>query len=208
MFTERLQERYGLDEPILTNEIMAAFSEYSRPRVFQMIQEAEKNEQLIRYDTGVYYLPTQTEFGKSVISVNQVVNKKYIKNNGEIFGIYGRFVIALNFLLSYQVPNTIEVITNNETRRIREIEIRERRVILRKSRCPITNDNYTAYTIMELFSNLDLRQYQDDKAARDEIIKYIQTEQITKRDLFELAPVFPARTMKNLAGSGLLNEIA
>ena len=207
MFTERLRERYGLNEPILTNEIMAAFSEYSRPRVFQMIQEAEKNEQLIRYDTGVYYIPKKTEFGRSIISVNQVINKKYIGNNGEIFGIYWRLIIELNFLLSYQVPNTIEVITNNETRRIREIEIRNRRVILRRSRCPITNDNYKAYTVMELFSNLDLRQYREDKSARDEIINYILNERITKMDLFELAPVFPARTMKNLVWSGILNEI-
>ena len=208
MLVERLKDRYGLNEPILTNEIMAAFPEYSRPRVFQMIQEAEKSEQIIRYDTGVYYLPKQTEFGRSVISVNQVVDKKYIENNGEIFGIYGRLVIELNFLLSYQVPNTIEVITNNETRRVREIEIRNRRVILRRSRCPITNDNYKAYTIMELFSNIDLRQYREDTTARNEILRYLQIERITRQDLFALAPVFPARTMKNLAESGLLNEIA
>lgn len=129
-------------------------------------------------------------------------------NNGKIFGIYGRLVIELNFLLSNQVPNTIEVITNNETRRVREIKIRNRRVILRKSRCPITNDNYKAYTIMELFSNMDLRQYREDMTARNEIIKYLQSERIAQQDLFALAPVFPAQTMKNLAESRLLNEIA
>ena len=208
MLVEKLKDKYGFNKPILTNEIIDAFPQYSRGRIFQLLQEAERREEIVRYDTGVYYIPTKTEFGKSIISVNQVIDKKYIENNGEVFGIYGRFVIELNFLLSYQLPNTIEVITNNETRRVREVEIRNRRVVLRRSRCPITNDNYKAYTVMELFTLIDLRQYREDKTVRDEIKKYLSNEQIKKSDLFALASAFPARTMKNMAESGLLNEIA
>jgi len=208
VLVERLKKRFELNEPIFTDEILEIMQDYSRQRVYQMIAEADKQGSLIRYDKGIYYLPLQTEFGQSVPSVNSVVYKKYIKNNGNTFGIYGKYVIDLYFLTSYQVPNVIEVITNNESRKIREIEIRGRKVVLRKSRLPITNENVEAYTLMELFSNIDMRQYKEDKEIRDSVFKYIREKNITRNDVLSLADFFPAKTMKNLATSGVLYELA
>lgn len=162
----------------------------------------------MRFDTGIYYLPTISEFGRSVLAVNEVVNRKYITDNGETFGIYGKTVIDLNFLLSYQVPNTIEVITNKESRDIREIEIRGRKVVLRKSRLPITSENEGAYTIMELFNGIDMRRYQEDSMVRESISSYIKEKKINSQTIYSLANFFPAKTMKNLATSGVLYEIA
>ncbi len=208
MLIERLKTRFDIDEPIFTNEILEIMQDYSRQRVYQLIDEAIKKETLVRFDTGIYYLPTETEFGRSVLTVNDVVNRKYVKYKGETFGIYGRFVIELNFLVSYQVPNVIEVITNNESRKMREIEIRGRKVILRKSRLPITNENEGAYTLMELFNNIDMRQYYEEKMIRDSVSEYIRKKQITRSDILSLADAFPAKAMKNLATSGVLYEIA
>lgn len=208
MLIERLKTRFEIDEPIFTNEILEIMQDYSRQRVYQLIDEAIKKETLVRFDTGIYYLPTETEFGRSVLTVNDVVNRKYVKYKGETFGIYGRFVIELNFLVSYQVPNVIEVITNNESRKMREIEIRGRKVILRKSRLPITNENEGAYTLMELFNNIDMRQYYEEKLIRDSVSEYIKKKQITRSDILSLADAFPAKAMKNLATSGALYEIA
>lgn len=208
MFIEKLNRTFRKNEPIFTEEILSAFSQYSRPRVFQFINKAEGNGELVRFDTGVYYLPIVTEFGRSKITAEQVAEKKYVKYGNKIFGIYGRLVLELNFLLSTQVPNTIEIITNNEARRVREVLIGNRPFILRKARCPIDSGNYGAYTIMELFSNMDMRQYQESEYARKEIIKYMNKERITSKDLFSLASSFPARTTKNIVESGVLNDIA
>ncbi|HBD05825.1 MAG TPA: hypothetical protein DCY93_00245 [Firmicutes bacterium] len=208
MIVERLKKCFELNEPIFIDEILEIMQDYSRQRVYQMIAEADNQGTLIRYDKGIYYLPLQTEFGQSVPSVNSVVCKKYIKNKGNVFGIYGKYVIDLYFLASYQVPNVIEVITNNESRKIREINIRGRKVVLRKSRLPITNENVEAYTLMELFSNIDMRQYKEDKEIKDSVFKYIREKSITRKDVLSLADYFPAKTMKNLATSGVLYELA
>lgn len=207
MLVERLKTRFELNEPIFTNEILEVMQDYSRPRVYQLIGEAEKKGELVRYDNGIYYMPKQTEFGRSVPTVNSVVNKKYIRDKGDTFGIYGRYVIDLNFLVSYQVPNVIEVITNNESRKVREIEIRGRKVILRKSRLPITNENEAAYTLMELFNNIDMKQYQEELQIRDSVFEYIREKNITRSGILSLANAFPARAMKNIAISGVLYEV-
>lgn len=208
MLISRLEKRFGYDKPIFTEDIFECMKDYSRQRVYQLIAEAIKKEALERFDTGIYYLPTETEFGRSVLTVNEVVNRKYISDNGETFGIYGKYVIDLNFLLSYQVPNTIEVITNKASRDVREIEIRGRKIILRKSRLPITSKNEAAYTLMELFTDIDMRQYKGDPMVKESVSSYIKKKKINSGIIYSLASFFPARTMKNLATSGVLYEIA
>ncbi len=208
MLVERLKSNYPLNEPIFVNEILELMHDYTRQRVYQLITKAEENGSLVRYDNGIYYLPMKTEFGLSVPTVNSVVDKKYINYKGNTFGIYGKYVIDLNFLVSSQVPNVIEVITNNESRKVREIVIRGRKVILRKSRVLITNENASAYTLMELFNNMDMKQYEEDMQIRKAVFKYIQENQISRKIILNLADAFPAKAMKNLATSGVLYELA
>lgn len=207
MLIKKLKEQFKENVPIFTNEILKIMEEYSRQRVYQMINEALDEETLIRYDRGIYYLPKKTEFGRSILLLNDVINKKYIKNNGDVFGIYGKFVTDLNFLISTQVPNVIEVITNNETRKVREIEIRGRKIILRKSRTSITKENEGAYTLMELFNNINIRDFKENEQIKENIFNYIKEKQIKRDDLLNMAEIFPAKAMKNMMISGVLYEI-
>lgn len=208
MLMERLKYYYDFNEPIFTREILQVMSEYSRQRVYQMISDAEEKGLLVRYDIGIYYIPLITEFGQSVPSINNVIDKKYIKNKDETFGIYGKDIIALNFMLSYQVPNVIEVITNKESRKVREVEIRGQKIILRKSRLPITSSNENTYILLELFTHIDINKYNENKSVRDCISKFIDEKRITKSDILNIADAFPAKTMKNIAMTGVLYEVA
>lgn len=207
MLVEKLKKDFQLNKPILTSDILNIMKGYSRSYIYQLIDKEEKNGKLIRFDTGIYYIPKETEFGQAMPSVNSVVDKKYISNKGEIYGIYGKYVIDLNFLASSQVPNTIEVITNKETRRVREIYIKGRRVVLRKSRCKITNDNHTAYTLVEFFNNVDMIQYNEDKNIRRMVKEYINENNIKRDTVISVAEAFPSKAIKNLALSGVLHEI-
>lgn len=208
MFVEKLKSEYGLNEPIFTGEILQTFNEYSRPRVFQLIKKAEQDGTLAQFNTGVYYIPTQTRYGKSVITVEQVVRKKYIENNGKVFGIYGGLNMQLNFLLTYQVPTALEVVTNNETMWVREIKLRGRSVILRKSRCQINKDNADAYTLLELFNGMDIATYKEDASVRREIVDYAKKKGISVSQIISLAGAFPSKATKNIMESGFINEIA
>ena len=96
MLIKNLKKRFKLNEPIFTNEILEVMQEYSRPRVYQMIKEAEEKKELVRYDNGIYYMPKQNEIGLSVPSLNSVINKKYISNKGKTYGIYGKLFMEVN----------------------------------------------------------------------------------------------------------------
>lgn len=205
MLTERLEIEYGKNNPIFLDEIFRALPEYSQQSIYRMIASAVSEKKLMKFDKGIYYLPKTMEFGLAIPSVERVVTKKYLRNENEVYGIYGRWIMELNFNLSTQVPNTIEVITNNVSRAVREIEMRGRRVVLRKSRLPITKENASAYTLLELFNMMDMREY--TKRVRQGVFEYIEEKNITKESLMKIADAFPAKAIRNLAMGGVLYEI-
>ncbi len=205
---ERLKNKFGVNEPIFTSEILEEMKEYSRARVFQLLKKAEEEEKIIKFDNGIYYIPTQTRYGLSLISVEQVVQKKFIANNDLVYGIYGGLQLKQNFMLTMQVASTIEVITNNETMFVREIELKNRKIILRKSRLPITKENVNAYTILELFSNIDIKEYLNNSMVQNEVFKFIKENEIKSKDVYKLVGFFPAKTTRNIMESGIINEFA
>ena len=125
MLIKRLKEKFKQDEPIFTKEILSVMSDYSRPRVFQLINLALKNNELVRFDNGVYCFPSK--YGGTSVSLEQVVRKKYISNKDDVYGIYAGLSLDVYFLLSTQIPQTIEIITNNETMNVRELKFKNRK---------------------------------------------------------------------------------
>lgn len=208
MFIERLSEKFNINEPIFTEEILGLFPEYSRAQVFRYIGKAKENKEIVQFVKGVYYIPKITFWGDlSSITADSVIEKKYLRNADQTYGIYGGVKLLNNFSVTTQMAAVIEVVTNNETTRCREIEINGRRFILRKSRCEINKNNYAAYTILQLFNDFT-EQDKLDESSRRRLFEYIKNRKVTQKQLLDLSMQFPARTTKKLIGSGVINEIA
>lgn len=207
MFIERIKEYYQTDEPIFTSDLLAMFKEYSRAYVFRMIKKAEKDGKLVKFDKGVYYIPHKTFFGISTISADMVARRKYIEYGDDVFGIYSGLTLLNMFSVTTQVPNTLEIVTNNESTRCRTINIAGRKFIIRKSRIKIDSNNMDTYLILQLFSDMYLNE-KLDSFARNVVIQYISKHDVTKKKIFSLAAKFPAKGIKNLIENGILDDIA
>ena len=207
MFLERLKTKYDINEPIFTKEILELFNDYSRAYVFRLLDEAQKNNSIKCFDYGVYFIPSKTIIGDSTITVEVVVNKKYITNKQDVYGVYNGVYLHNLFSNTTQVNNTIEIITNNETMRCRKITIDGRNIILRKSRCEINKSNSKAYTVVQLISELN-KISNLNKDLRKSLVNYIQKNKIKKSDILSIAKYFPAQTTKKLIFSGILDDFA
>ncbi len=208
MFIERLSEKFNINEPIFTEEILGLFREYSRAQVFRYIHKAKESKEIVQFAKGVYYIPNVTFWGSlSTITADSVIEKKYLRNAEQTYGVFGGIKLLNNFSVTTQMAAVIEVVTNNETTRCREIDINGRKFILRKSRCEINKNNYAAYTVLQLFNDFT-EQDKLDESSRRRLLEYIESRNITQRQLLELSMQFPARATKKLIGSGVLNEIA
>lgn len=170
------------------------------------MKKSEKKGKLIKFSSGVYFIPTETILGPSTILADMVVEKKYIQDNDHIYGVYSGLILLNYFSLTTQVPNVIEIVTNNETNRRREIDIDGRKFVLRKSNFKINNKNYSAYTILQLFSELNINE-RLNLFTKSPIVEYIKNNKISQKDLLNYSIYFPSRTLNNLIRSGILNEI-
>lgn len=202
----RLQSRYDFNTPIFADEIFEVMNEYSRPRIYQLIAEAVENKILLRFDSGVYYLPTKTVLGFSKLNPQKVVEKRYIAFGNNVYGIYSGVQLLNAMGLSDQVPATVEVLTNNESMRYREVTVGYLKVILRKARIPISAGNVNIFTLWELFNMLNPKIM---KKGIDygKVIAFINERNISAKEILSYTNFFPARAAKNLINSGVLNEI-
>ena len=204
MFIEDIEKAFGLNTPIFADEIVALFSNYTRAYVFRLIKKAEVAGELVSFSRGVYFIPKKTFFGKSTICSEMVAEKKYLKNNQSVYGIYAGLNLLNRFGVTTQVPNTMEIVTNNETTRKRNVTINGRRFILRRARCEINNENYPTYTVLQLFSDMSNEDELDDFSIT-KINDYMSRNGIKADDLFYMSRSFPATTLKKIVRSGVLN---
>lgn len=201
---DSLLEKYGTNEPILSTDI--TFKNYSRPWVMKQLQVLCEENKIIRYEKGIYYIPTDTVFGKSILSPRKVIEKKYIKNANETIGYYSGISFQNQLKLTTQMSNIIEIYTNNETANVRSVMVGKQQVILRKARTVINNKNVAVLSFLEMMNDISPRSLDNEKKNR--IINYIQTNNITKDDIISYASVFPDKVMRNLIESEAIFNVA
>lgn len=161
--------------------------------------------QLKRYCQGVYYIPSKTILGDSVITADVVAERKYISYNDEVFGYYSGLKLLNLVGLSTQVPNTLEITTNKEATRKRKLMIRNSRFILRKSEIEINKDNVLYLQFLDIF------RYGDEDMIikyKDKVVSFFMNNKLSFNLLLEIERNVPMRLRKALRKSGIYDELA
>ena len=202
-FYDWLLKKYGYNEPIFTSEI--EFEDYSRPWIFKELNELCRKGLLARYDKGVCYIPKTTFLGKTLLDPRKVIAKKYISSNGDTVGYYSGNTLLNLMELSTQMSNSIEIYTNNEKTKIREIKIGSQKVILRRSRTKVTKENSAVMQLLELMNFTSAEFF--DKERRKTVCRFIKEKNITRKMITEYAPFFPDKALRNLITSEVIYSV-
>ena len=200
---ESLLQQYGTNEPIFSADI--SFQNYSRPWIMKQLKVLCEEGKLVRYEKGVYYIPTKTIFGNSILNPRKVIEKKYIKNGEEILGYYSGLILQNQFKMTTQMPNIIEVYTNNETSNVRDIMVGKQKVLLRRARTTITKDNVAVLCFLEMMNEITPKSLDNDK--KNIITDYISTNGITRKDILSYTNFFPDKVMRNLIESEVIFNV-
>ena len=203
-FYDYLLEKFGTNEPIMSNEI--EFEDYSKPWIYKQLNVLVNEGKLLRFEKGVYYIPTDTVFGKSLLNPRKVIEKKYISDGNEIVGYYSGVTFQNQLRLTTQMPNVIEIYTNNEPSRVRDVFVGNQRVLLRRARTKITDSNVAVLSFLELMN--DTSPAFIDEERKQLIRNYIESNGITRKKITEYAPVFPDKVMRNLIESEVIYSVA
>lgn len=189
-----LRNKYDINNPIFLDEIRFLFSNYSKIRIAQLIQEAIEDGKLARFENGIYYIPSKTILGDSILSATKVIEKKYIKNDKEVYGFYCGVSFMNNIGITTQVPNTYEIMTNKESTRVRRVKLNNQKIVLRKARVEVNKDNYVTLQFLEFITSTDIEFLLNNRGKIDKyFINYVDKKQVIK-----YMTKYPSKAIKNL----------
>jgi predicted transcriptional regulator of viral defense system len=203
---ECLSDKFNADEPILVEDIESMFSERSRPWIDKSIKTMIDSNQIKRFSTGVYYIPRKTVLGDSILDPRKVITRKYIANNDDVYGYFGGTTLLNHCGLTTQVPNTITIVTNNESTRGRRISIGNQKVYLTKPTVNINNDNSSILQFFELIKLVDFDKL--DEIELDNLKKYIDDNNITLSMVSKYCSSFPDSVSRKILGGPLIAKLA
>ena len=199
-----LMDTFGTNEPFLTSEIQ--FDDYSKPWIYKELNKLCEEGKLIRYERGIYYIPTKTVFGPSLLDPNKVIIKKYIRKGADVFGYYSGVTFLNQLRLTTQMPNTIEIYTNNEQSNARDVTVGSQKVLLRRARTTVSQSNAAVLSFLELMNSVPAQFFTEER--KDILQKYIAENGITRKAVTKYAPLFPDKALRTLVESEVIYSVA
>lgn len=204
MLYNYMVDTFGFNEPIFISDIN--FKGYSRIWVSKELARLCEDGKVIRYEKGLYYVPQNTIFGKSSLNPNKVIKRKYLTEKGENIGFLTGTAALQQIGLSTQVPNIIEIQTNNESSKLRRVKVGSQEVILRKPKVKINNENINVLRLFDIMSNTPANLLDTEK--REVLKKWINESGITREQITKFSPALPDKAMRNLIESGVIYYVA
>jgi len=122
-----------------------------------------------------------------------------------LYGFYAGLILENAIGLTTQVPNIVEIVTNNEGSRCREVLVGKQKVRLRKSSVKITEQNVRVLQFLDLMNRIDLKNMPEK--SKDKLKKFVKENKLKREEVFLYVKKFPSRTAKNMIESGVINEL-
>jgi hypothetical protein len=142
------------------------------------------------------------------IAAGTVAKYRYITRRGKIEGYYSGYTFANQVGITLQVPVTVEIVSNEASAKVRDIEIKGQTIRLRKPKTTVTKENAKVLQFLDLLC--EVNQLSDEseevisKRLRDIIIK----QNIQKRDIDAYISLYPVKIYKNFYEKELYNVFA
>lgn len=206
MLLEYLEEKYEVNEPIFVGDIDLPVSDTNLRQMFKTLCDNGKIE---RYDTGIYYLKGKTRLkGGVTLSADKVARYKYVARNNRVNGYYSGYTFANQLGLTTQVPYVIEIVSNQASARCREVHVKNQKIILRRPRTEITEENCSVLQLLDLLKDLDQYVDGDVKDASYRISQYVKKLGIQRSEIDKYIGFYPDKTYKYIYEMRLYDAFA
>lgn len=204
MLYEYIRENYNEAEPIFFSDL--DISGITKSAVNQQLKKLCEEGKLKKYENGVYYLPKKSRLKSSVgVNADMVARYKYVARRGRVDGFYSGNTFANQIGISTQVPNKVEIVSNNMAAKVREVPIGKRIFIVRRPVVPVNEENVYVLQLLDLLKNLDVYLDEGYDSAREKVARYVQIHHITREDVDLYIREFPMSVFRYYYELGLDN---
>lgn len=202
-----LRQNYGENTPILASDLN--FDSISAVNVRQQLKKLTDSGKLKRYATGIYFIPAPSVFKSgSTISREDVIEKKYLFENGRRCGYFTGIAFANGINATTQLPAAFEIVTNKLAGGVRKITSSGTKLILRSPKYTIDDNNYLALQFLDFIKEADILTEYDTENTSAIIADYLQKSGIKFAQLEPFFDAYPLKLYKNLYKYGVLKNAA
>lgn len=204
MLYDYIVNNYDKDEPIFLSELPGNSRDYVRQEMKQLADEGKVE----RLYNGVYYLSYMTILGtKGRVSVDKLVEKKYISYQGKVSGYITGIQLANIYGFTTQNPVCIEVCSNEATTKQRKLDIDGRKVIVYKPLAEINKENKSALQFLDLMSSIDKYSELSGEELEKKLKEFVRAVNVDFMKVKEYISLFPDRVFRNIYQGGLMSEL-
>lgn len=204
MLYDYIVNNYDKDEPIFLSELPGNSRDYIRQEMKQLADEGKVE----RLYNGVYYLSYMTILGtKGRVSVDKLVEKKYISYQGQVSGYITGIQLANMYGFTTQNPACIEVCSNEATTKQRKLDIDGRKVIVYKPLAEINKENKSALQFLDLMSSIDKYSELSGEELEKKLKEFVRAVNVDFMKVKEYISLFPDRVFRNIYQGGLMSEL-
>ena len=204
MLYDYIVNNYDKDEPIFLSELPGNSRDYVRQEMKQLADEGKVE----RLYNGVYYLSYMTILGtKGRVSVDKLVEKKYISYQGKVSEYITGIQLANMYGFTTQNPACIEVCSNEATTKQRKLDIDGRKVIVYKPLAEINKENKSALQFLDLMSTIDKYSELSGEELEKKLKEFVRAVNVDFMKVKEYISLFPDRVFRNIYQGGLMSEL-
>ena len=197
-----IRENYKEAEPIFFSDLER--EDITRSALNQQLKKLCDKGLLEKYDVGVYFIPKKTLLNSTIgPNADMVARYRFISKGNNIDGFYGGNSFANQIGISTQVPQVVEIVSNNTNSSDREVRIGNRRFYVKKPIVQITKENVYVLQMLELLKNLDAYLDYSYEEAREKFAEYISFHGIKRSDVDMYIRKYPVATFKYYYELGL-----
>lgn len=201
---EYIENNYDLAVPIFLSELKQ--SGISENNICKQVERLVKIGKLKKFDVGIYYMPDYSVFKSGVGPLcDEVISKKYFFDNNGRCGYRSGMQFYNDMNLTTQVSNVYEIVSNYATTAMRKKIIQGMRVIIRKPKVTVTENNWEILRLLDMLQDLYPVEATDD-FLRERIAKYLRDKKITFVKIKPYLKFYPDVIYKNLYRAGVLSE--
>lgn len=190
-----IREHYKEAEPIFFSDLER--EDITRSALNQQLKKLCDKGLLEKYDVGVYFIPKKTLLNSTIgPNADMVARYRFISKGNNIDGFYAGNSFANQIGISTQVPQVVEIVSNNTNSSDREVRIGNRRFYVKKPIVQITKENVYVLQMLELLKNLDAYLDYSYEEAREKFAEYISFHGIKRSDVDMYIRKYPVATFK------------
>ncbi len=207
MLYQYLLDNFGENEPIFLNTI--EIRGVSNTNLRQQIKKLTDAGKIKRFDTGIYFIPKKSIFYSGTqLSKEKVIEKKYLYDENNRCGYITGLMFANQMGLTTQVPMVYEVVTNKATKDVREASIASSRVLVRKPRTTITDENYKYLQFLDLLKDIDSYAEITGENLQIRINEYMKKSGIIFSMLEPYLNLYPDKLYRNLYETRVIYHVS